>query len=191
MVRKGYIIFIVSVLGILMLSFSESSQLKIPYKKIDKTVKKQFGLQDFLLQQIERISNPYSGSEILNIQSDTFVIGYVFVRRVNSCRMGGCSITPGDAAVEFEYFDYYLLTDSTGKVLVVKVFNYQATHGHEVMSKGWLKQFVGFDGTQNLIYGKDIQAISGATISAKSIIEDIKNAEEQIQKMLGDYVSIH
>ena len=175
----------------MILSFSESSQLKIPYNKINRSVKKQFGLQEFFLQQVEGRSNPYSDSEIFSIQSDTFVLGYVFVSRVNSCRMGGCSITPGDVAVDFEYFDYYIVTDPTGKVLVVKVFNYQATHGHEVMSKGWLKQFIGFDGSQNLVYGKDIQAISGATISAKSIIDDIKNAEAQIKNMLSDYVSIN
>ena len=191
MIRKGYIVFILSGLGLLTLSFSVNNQLKIPYKKIKKTVKKQFGIQEFFLQEKDGLTNPYSDSEILSVKTDTFVIGYVFVRRVNSCRMGGCSISRGDLADEFEYFDYYLVTNSVGRVLNVKVFNYQATHGHEVMSKGWLKQFVGFDGTQNLVYGKDIQAISGATISAKSIIEDIQNAEAQIKNMLDDYVSVH
>lgn len=172
-----------------MLSFSESNQLKIPYNKVNKTVKKLFGSQEFLLQPVEGLTDTYSGSEFFSIQSDTFVLGYIFVSRVNSCRMGGCSITPDAGAIEFEYFDYYLVTDPTGKVLKVKVFNYQATHGHQVMSKGWLKQFIGFDGTQNLVYGKDIQAISGATVSAKSIIEDIKNAEAQIKSMLNDYTN--
>ena len=189
MVRKGYITIILSTLLILILSFSESSQLKIPYNKINKTIKKQFGAQEFLLLPVEEIFDSYSGSEIFSVQSDTFVLGYVFVSRVNSCRMGGCSITPGDVAVEFEYFDYYLVTDPEGKVLNVKVFNYQATQGHQVMSRGWLRQFVGFDGSQDLIYGKDIQAISGATVSAKSIIDDIKNAEKQIKRMLNNYVS--
>ena len=174
-----------------MLSFSDSGQLKIPYNKIQKTIKKQFGSQEFLVQPVEGIDESYSGSEIFSIQSDDFVLGYVYVTRVNSCRMGGCSIMPGNGAIEFEYFDYYFMTDSSGEVLTVKIFNYQATHGHQVMSKGWLKQFIGCNGSQNLIYGKDIQAISGATVSAKTLIDDIKNAEEQIKRLFNDHVSIH
>jgi hypothetical protein len=41
------------------------------------------------------------------------------------------------------------------------------------MSNGWLSQFVGFSGQEKLVYGKDIQAISGATISANAMNDDI------------------
>ena len=191
MKRKLNIFITLSALWILMLSFSDSGHLKIPYNKIQKTIKKQFGLQEFLVQPVEGIDDFHSGSEIFSIQSDDLILGYVYVTRVNSCRMGGCSIMPGEGAIEFEYFDYYFITNSSGEVLTVKIFNYQATHGHQVMSKGWLKQFIGFNGSQNLIYGKNIQAISGATVSAKSIIDDIKNAEEQIRKLLNNYATIN
>ncbi len=189
--KKVYIIISLSVLWILLNGFSDSNQIKIPYNKINKTVAKQIGKQGFQLQLLAGMTENYSQSEVFCIQSDTSVLGYVYISRVNSCRAGGCSIMPGDGAVEFEYFDYFFVTDTEGKVLNVKVFNYQATHGHQVMSKGWLKQFIGFNGSQPLDYGKDIQAISGATISAKTLIEDIKNAEEYLKNMLTEYVSIN
>ncbi len=169
----------------LLISFSDTGQVRVPFNKIVKTINKKIDTQGFLLQPVEGVIEPYSQSKIFTIQTDTLISGYVYVNRVNSCRAGGCSITPDDQAMEFEYFDYFLVTDSTGHVLSVKVFNYQATHGHQVMSKGWLKQFVGYNGNRTLNYGKDIQAISGATVSAHTLINDIEIAEELIQNLLN------
>jgi|TARA_B100001971_G_C18234794_1_gene566425 hypothetical protein len=167
-------------------SFSDADQIRIPYNKIVKTINKQIGAQGFQLQPVEGLIDTYSQSKIFSIQSDTSISGYVYVSRVNSCRSGGCSIMPDDIALEFEYFDYFFITDSIGNVLNVKVYNYQATHGHQVMSKGWLKQFIGFSGKQSLNYGKDIQAISGATISAQTLIHDLEQAEGLIQSLLNN-----
>ncbi|MCK4920537.1 MAG: FMN-binding protein [Bacteroidales bacterium] len=52
--------------------------------------------------------------------------------------------------------------------------NYQATHGQEVTSPGWLKQFVGYDGIKSLVVGREIDAISGATISADAITMNLQ-----------------
>lgn len=169
----------------MLISFTDTGQVKVPYNKIVKTINKKINIQGFLLQPVEDVIEPYSQSKIFTIQTDTLISGYVYVSRVNSCRAGGCSIMPDDQAMEFEYFDYFFVTDSRGHVLSVKVFNYQATHGHQVMSKGWLKQFVGYRGIQSLNYGKDIQAISGATVSANTIINDIKIAEGIILSLLN------
>jgi Na+-translocating ferredoxin:NAD+ oxidoreductase RnfG subunit len=58
-------------------------------------------------------------------------------------------------------------------VVQVKVFNYQATHGQEITAKSWLKQFIGYQGQKELKVNKDIDSISGATISTYAITEDI------------------
>ena len=102
-------------------------------------------------------------------------VKYVFVGRVNSCRTGGCDgITSNSEKFESEYFDYFIFFDSSKTVTLIEVFNYQATHGHEVTAKGWLKQFVGFSGKDTLIVNKDIDGISGATISVFAITEDVQ-----------------
>lgn len=49
-----------------------------------------------------------------------------------------------------------------------------ATHGHEVSAKGWLKQFIGYNGNESLQVGKNVDAIIGATISVYGITRDIK-----------------
>lgn len=99
---------------------------------------------------------------------------YVYVGRVNSCRAGGCN-TPNKSALQsdFEFFDYFILFDSLATVKTVRVYNYEATHGQEVMIKAWLKQFEGYNGSNALIPGKNISAIAGATISVNNLVEDI------------------
>lgn len=111
-------------------------------------------------------------------------VKYVFVGRVNSCRAGGCSIsgrTPEN--VEFEYFDYFIFFDSTKIVSLVEVYNYQATHGYEITAKGWLKQFVGFSDKDTLIVNKDIDGISGATISVFAITSDVQEKTKLLKSI--------
>jgi len=181
---SSYIITVSIALWILMIGFTNTNQIVVPHKKIEKTVKKYLKIQDFVLQPIDVTIGTSSQTQIIEILDSTSTFGYIYVSRVNSCRAGGCSISQNDIAIEFEYFDYFLITDTAGNIINVKVFNYQATHGHEIMSRGWLKQFVGFNGSQALDYGKDIEAISGATISAKSLTEDIEIAQGVIQNLL-------
>jgi Na+-translocating ferredoxin:NAD+ oxidoreductase RnfG subunit len=56
----------------------------------------------------------------------------------------------------------------------VRIYNYQATHGQEITSKNWLRQFKNYTGEKELMAGKNIDAISGATISVDAIISDIE-----------------
>lgn len=98
-----------------------------------------------------------------------------YIGRVNSCRSGGCSIpSVSGYDLQYEYFDYFIIFDTLRKVKVVRVFNYEATHGQEVIIKRWLDQFAGYDGTKPLRVGKEIDSISGATISVNTLVADVK-----------------
>lgn len=101
------------------------------------------------------------------------LIGYAYLGRVYSCRFGGCTLTSEAEAIN-EYFDYLIIYNHAFSILKVKVVNYQATHGHGICSKGWLKQFIGYNGDEDLNVGKNIDALSGATVSTNSITFDIE-----------------
>ena len=113
---------------------------------------------------------------------------YLYVGRVNSCRAGGCSSSAGQPVenTEYEYFDYFILFDDRGSVQLVRVFNYEATHGQEITSRGWLKQFAGYSDAKTLEVGKNIDAISGATVSVYAITLDIQDKTQQLHKILKD-----
>lgn len=111
-------------------------------------------------------------------------VEYVFIGRVNSCRAGGCCdavLFSGNA--ESEYFDYFIFFDSSKTVKLVEVYNYAATHGYEITAKGWLKQFVGFSGKDTLEVNKDIDGISGATVSVFAITGDVQQKTRLLKGM--------
>lgn len=111
-------------------------------------------------------------------------IQYIFIGRVNSCRAGGCSISGSNPSnQESEYFEYLILYDSDKTVKMVEVYNYAATHGYEITAKGWLKQFAGFSGNDTLEVNKNIDAISGATISVFAITNDVQLKTKILKSM--------
>lgn len=72
----------------------------------------------------------------------------------------------------FESFQYLVVYEKDFTVKAVEVLNYASQYGAEICNRKWLRQFVGYrEGT--LVYGKDIQSVSGATISARSITHHI------------------
>lgn len=73
----------------------------------------------------------------------------------------------------FDYFDYLLAFDSDLSVLGVTVTVYRSPQGAAICQKKWLSQFKGYAG-DDLSLGKDINAISGATISATSMVQDVQ-----------------
>ena len=85
----------------------------------------------------------------------------------------------------YDLFDYLLIVSGDFIVEKVEVVKYRSEHGGEIASKKWLTQFENYsEGT--LKYGTDISAISGATLSAKSITADIPKVLAELKKLPGD-----
>ncbi len=167
----------------LMLSIGISAQDEIDYnpKALHSELGKLSDASDPLLLEIQipkslADKNPIQGKYFaLDYQQGDSPISFIYVGRVNSCRAGGCLASPEKKETGLsEYFDYFVLFDKETVVRQVKVYNYQATHGQEITAKGWLKQFVGYNGNQALRVGKEIDGISGATISVYGITADIE-----------------
>jgi hypothetical protein len=164
-----------------MVGLAASGQNDIDYqnKRLIGNLKKN-GISDFAqLHEIKVVqkSFPDIQGKFFSIENTNRgdAVKFVYVGRVNSCRVGGCCNTSNiEANVESEYFDYFILFDSSKTVRLVDVYNYEATHGYEITAKGWLKQFIGFSGKDTLLVNKEIDGISGATISVFAITEDVQ-----------------
>jgi Na+-translocating ferredoxin:NAD+ oxidoreductase RnfG subunit len=79
----------------------------------------------------------------------------------------------GQAYGKADYFDFMVIFDSDLIISKVKVLVYREDHGGEVGSSRWLKQFNGKSTEKSLKYQDDIAGISGATISVKSMTNEI------------------
>lgn len=184
-------VLFVSVPFLLLTVFFPSRGIDYESKLILKEIQKVTGIE---LPEWHELSIPEEKSKTDQIEGKFFVvtktkipnqIKYVYVGRVNSCRQGGCSngsslSNQGNS----EYFDYLIIYNSNFEVELVKVHNYQATHGQEMTNKGWLKQFQGYDGSRNLTVGKSIDAIAGATVSVQNITADIQQKTQMLKKLI-------
>ncbi len=178
------------ILSLLSLAFTSGlTDVNYKHKSLLKALQK-IGIAD--MSVIEEVVFPDSVSIANRINGKYFLINdtnvsqyrYVYVGRVNSCRAGGCSITNEITHDNYsEYFDYFILFDANKTVQTVKVFNYHATHGQEITAKGWLKQFIGHNSSELLQVGKNIDAISGATISVYAITADVEMKTEILNKL--------
>jgi len=100
-------------------------------------------------------------------ENDTAILGYV----LSTSALG-----------RFDEFDYFIIYNKLIEVELVRVSVYRSTHGSAICNKKWLKQFYGFKGA-DIVYGKDVQAVSGATISGGAIVEDLKRSQRMMMKL--------
>ena len=175
--KKTYILLVIAVLWTGLAGLNRPDRQDLPMKKIHKAITKVWKVEAFEVvdHPLNNERDCYDNGCWLKVIVEGRELGMVYVGRVNSCRSGGCAIDPlNEEALSFEFFDYFMLAELTGEVRWVKVFNYEATQGHEVMSRGWLNQFRGVMPGNNLVFGQDIESISGATVSASAITNDIQ-----------------
>lgn len=80
-------------------------------------------------------------------------------------------------------FDYMVVFNPDLSILKIKVLIYREEQGGEIGSVRWLKQFVGKSDVKTMKFGHDIQNISGATLSARSLTEDVKKVTTKMQEL--------
>lgn len=153
------------------------TEVNINRKRLNKEIETRFQLTSYDLKKMELSLADPSDTEngiFWYIESKNETVGFVYTGRVFSCSKNGCTVGQSSMTGEnAEFFDYFILFNKTKSVTSVVVYNYEASHGQEITAKGWLKQFVGFNGSRNLVVGKNIDSISGATTSVNVITADI------------------
>jgi len=112
--------------------------------------------------------------------SDEILSSYASVKDVKVSVLKSAEIELGYACFasskgKNDYFDYMVIFDEELIIKKVIVLVYRSTYGGEIMSRSWLKQFIGKCKGEAMEIDKDIDSISGATLSAPSIAEGIKD----------------
>jgi hypothetical protein len=162
---------------IVTMAFGETSEPSPDFnpRSLHNSLKKITGDENYHKEELA-MQNPDSygsmNGKFFRVICGSGNVFFVYLGRVNSCRASGCSINA--PLGEFEFFDYYTIYDSNYKVNQVRVYNYEASHGQEITARGWLKQFIGYQEGNFLEVGKNVDAISGATISVNGIVNDVK-----------------
>jgi len=114
-------------------------------------------LENMMKSQAEKTAGQYFFSEYIYatpiIEQDS-ILGYAFLDNVKGKSM---PIT------------FLVLYDTEGTILQTEVMKYRETIGGEISHPNWLKQFIGLADGSAFKVGKNIDGISGATISVRSM----------------------
>lgn len=144
-------------------------------KKIDKEILSVFELTTFEREAVDidqdvlsEMDASFDPNGFFRINQDGRHLGYFYF---------------GKAPSKAHEFDYVVIFDDQLIIKRIKILAYREDYGGEISSKRWLKQFDGFSKADELKYGSDIKAISGATISAKSMTGAVNDLLRNLSKL--------
>ncbi|MCL6265251.1 FMN-binding protein [Flagellimonas myxillae] len=145
---------------------------KTVHKKVVKEVEKTFAVEGVAF-------NPFVVSNELNQELPTKISGENFFKiHVQDSLLGYAFVD--QAPSKTAKFDYLVVFDGELKVVNSKVLIYREEYGGEIGSKRWLKQFLGKTGNDRVSIDSNIDAISGATISVRSMTKSMDNLLQTI-----------
>jgi len=144
-------------------------------KKVAKEIKATYSIENYTLTNVS-INSVLNSSLPIKINNDNFykivssnkVVGFVFLEKAPS---------------KTAEFDYLILLDVTGTIKKSKVLIYREEYGGEIGSTRWLRQFIGKKSGDNLEYKNNIDAISGATISVRSMINATNDVLKTVKNL--------
>tara|TARA_S200000501_G_scaffold332200_1_gene334767 strand:+ start:234 stop:761 length:528 start_codon:yes stop_codon:yes gene_type:complete len=136
-------------------------------KKITNSLSKVFDTNNF---QYKEIKKNYNGI-IFEVFDDSRPLGYFALCRAKSM---------------YDVFDYAIFFDLDSQIKDIRIFSYNEDYGYEITARWFLKQFFGKKAGDRMSYNYDIDGISGATVSVKSITNDIKNTSKEVSEIVID-----
>jgi hypothetical protein len=145
------------ILLFIVFSFQLTAQSARVLKKVNKLIEKTYNVDNSELKNLNFTSTSAAGY-LYGIQRAEVLLGYAFL---------------GTAPSKTDTFEYLVLFDPDLIIKKVNVLVYREDYGGEIGSNRWLKQFIGIPKNTNLIVGKNVAAISGATISVYSMTNAI------------------
>jgi Na+-translocating ferredoxin:NAD+ oxidoreductase RnfG subunit len=149
-------------------------------KKVVKEVEKTFEVTNVSFKSVS-VDSELNSTLPSKINEDNFnaiyknneLLGYVFVDQAPS---------------KTAKFDYLVVFNLKLKVIRSKVLVYREEYGGEIGSKRWLKQFLGKTGTDRVDHESNIDGISGATISVRSMTNAMDNLLQTIGILQGNNI---
>jgi Na+-translocating ferredoxin:NAD+ oxidoreductase RnfG subunit len=157
---------------LLLFAFGVSQFPPLLQKKVNNAVKTTYGSETFSLigvkvpEEINKsLKDGLEGDQLFKVMDKEALLGYIYV---------------GEAPSMKKVFDYVIMFNPDLSIKKSKVLIYREEYGLQIGNQRWLQQFVGLTVNDSAVYGENIDAISGATISATSMTK----ATDQVLKAL-------
>ncbi len=79
-----------------------------------------------------------------------------------------------DVIGKFELISYAVAINPDASIKQIEILAYRESHGFEIRSPAWRRQFVGKSVQAGLVVGEDIANISGATLSCTHVTDGVR-----------------
>jgi hypothetical protein len=87
---------------------------------------------------------------------------------------GGGWLLVDEVLGKHEFITYALGLDASGAVKQIEILDYRETYGYEVRDAKWRAQFTGMTSGSAPKLGKNIQNVSGATLSCRHVTDGVR-----------------
>jgi len=87
---------------------------------------------------------------------------------------GGGWLIIDEVLGKHEFITYALGLNADGSVKQIEIMDYRETYGYQVRDAAWRAQFTGRTGQAKPKLGKDIENISGATLSCRHVTDGVR-----------------
>lgn len=142
-------------------------------KRVNKEIKSAYNVETFAFTEFsipadvaKELPSKFKKNNFFTIEVKEKIIGYAYFAKAPS---------------KTAQFDYLVLLDKELIVVKTKVIAYREEFGGEIGSKRWLKQFNGKTKGDTLKMGENVVAISGATISVRSMTNAMNNLMKSLK----------
>jgi len=138
------------------------------YLSVEQAQQLMFGQQE--LTAVPLLLTP---AQIAAIEQRSGVKVYAGVLRVWKADDGGYFFS--DAVIgKHDLINYALALTADGKVRQLEILEYREAYGGEIRNARWRAQFKGKGATDPVQIGRDIQNISGATLSSQHVTDGVR-----------------
>lgn len=162
----------ISIILVAFLGFGFGLSAKLQ-KKVDKVITSTFEVEEFSLnakviaiEVAKELPSDFGADNFFEVKSSDELLGYAYVAKAPS---------------KTAKYDYLVLFDSKLTIVKAKVLIYREEYGGEIGSKRWLRQFIGKTKDDEFRYGDNIDAISGATISVRSMTNAMNDLMQSLK----------
>ncbi len=137
-------------------------------RKMEKHLFKTFG-KEIHFDEMSLNDSVRFNHQLYTVSNRDSLTGYAMISRALGCRIGGCE-KPQEDSLAFEQFYYMTAFNRDRSIKRVRILEYSSNYGYQVANKGWLRQF---ENDRHFKVDQNIDGITGATISVKSLIKGV------------------
>ncbi|MCB9220084.1 MAG: FMN-binding protein [Ignavibacteriales bacterium] len=170
------------IIKIILVSILFAGELK---DRTDAHLRKFFG-EECAIDSKKYIIPKELKNEIENLTQQRFYTDFVFLYYIKKDDKINSYAVLDNVIGKVQPITFLVIYDSNFSISDFQIIKYREEHGGEVQNESWRNQFIGKRANSEFTINENIDGITGATISVKSLIKGINKTTLLIRSIVGN-----